>query len=418
VAPTSVHRPGLSSLPLPSNRLPFTGPAVARLVRAGKAGHWQDTRTPGLSLRIGATGRAVYVFTVRLPGHRSATRITLGDAATLSLDSARRAVSATRGRLAAGKPVLPPREARIAAERARKAALETARRDRLTLDHAFRVFLSSRDHKPRTIESYEASFQRIPEKMRSAPLHELEPDAIVGLHRAIGRSVGKTTANRLVALLSAVCRANGRRADNPAAGLKRFRETPRSRRLSPEESGRLRAVLSRARQSGDGGTAAAAVFVTVAFLTGARRSSIAAMRWQDLDLRSGQGVWLIPARWSKSGSEVAVALTDEAAAVLREWKTRNGPGRSAFVFPSHSATGHIGVPRKTWDRFRDEAGIGDVTLHDLRRSIGSQVAAAGGNAAVIAAALGHLSLQSAKSYLHLRTDEVRRVLESLGRDDA
>ena len=41
------------------------------------------------------------------------------------------------------------------------------------------------------------------------------------------------------------------------------------------------------------------------------------------------------------------------------------------------------------------------------------LAAAGGSAPVIAAALGHLSLESAKAYLHLNTSEVRSVLEKL-----
>ena len=78
-----------------------------------------------------------------------------------------------------------------------------------------------------------------------------------------------------------------------------------------------------------------AVFVSIALMTGARRSSIAAMRWADLDLRAGKAVWIVPARWSKNGVELAIAVTDEAAAVLAVWRERCPA--SAWVFPSPEA---------------------------------------------------------------------------------
>ena len=155
-----------------------------------------------------------------------------------------------------------------------------------------------------------------------------------------------------------------------------------------------------------------ATYVSVALLTGARRSAISAMRWSDLDLRPGRGSWVVPAEWSKNGSEMLVALTDAAVDVLLNW--RDACPKGQWVFPSaEAASGHLMEPKKGWGRIRQLAGIPDVTLHDLRRSLGSEIAAAGGNAAVISAALGHMSQQSAKHYLHLNVDEVRNALEKL-----
>ena len=76
------------------------------------------------------------------------------------------------------------------------------------------------------------------------------------------------------------------------------------------------------------------------------------------------------------------------------------------MFPSSGAAeGHLQDPKKGFARICQAADISGLTLYDLRRSLGSEIAAGGGNAATIAAALGHLSLQSAKSYLHLNTRE-------------
>jgi integrase len=62
-------------------------------------------------------------------------------------------------------------------------------------------------------------------------------------------------------------------------------------------------------------------------------------------------------------------------------------------------------------RLLQAAGIADLRLHDLRRTFGSRLAETGASGAVIAAAMGHKSLQSARSYLHLQVDAVREAAE-------
>jgi integrase len=57
------------------------------------------------------------------------------------------------------------------------------------------------------------------------------------------------------------------------------------------------------------------------------------------------------------------------------------------------------------------AGIENLWLHDLRRTFGSRLAETDASGAVIAAAMGHKSLQSARSYLHLQVDAVRDAME-------
>ena len=66
---------------------------------------------------------------------------------------------------------------------------------------------------------------------------------------------------------------------------------------------------------------------------------------------------------------------------------------SQWVWPSETARdGHVAEPRKALTRLLKEAGVETkLSMHDLRRTVGSRLAMSGANAATISAALGHLS---------------------------
>jgi len=133
-----------------------------------------------------------------------------------------------------------------------------------------------------------------------------------------------------------------------------------------------------------------------------------AMRWSDLDIERKR--WVVPATWSKHGDEMIIPLTTEAANLLSEMKQRRGS--TPWVFPSTKAeSGHIEEPKTAWRRLLQAAKIDGLRLHDLRRTFGSRLAESGASGAVIAAAMGHKSLQSARSYLHLQVDAVREAAE-------
>jgi integrase len=157
-------------------------------------------------------------------------------------------------------------------------------------------------------------------------------------------------------------------------------------------------------------------FIAVALMTGARRGALQAMRWSDLHL--DDGVWLVPATWSKNGRELAIALPAKAAQILR---ARQNEATGQWVWPSETARdGHVAEPRKALTRLLKEAGVETkLSMHDLRRTVGSRLAMSGANAATISAALGHLSPDSARAYVHLTTEPVRAAIEkALGLDGA
>ena len=69
-------------------------------------------------------------------------------------------------------------------------------------------------------------------------------------------------------------------------------------------------------------------------------------------------------------------------------------------------------PEKPWRAFLQAAQIKEnVTLHDVRRTLGSNLAKSGAAAAIISKALGHISPQSARAYVHLDVDPARAAIE-------
>lgn len=153
-------------------------------------------------------------------------------------------------------------------------------------------------------------------------------------------------------------------------------------------------------------------FVLLALLTGARRSNLAAMHWLEINLDAG--VWRIPR--TKNDEPQAVTLCPEAVAILEARKEATGGG---FVFPGSGTTGHIKEPKKAVMRVMERAGIpygrdvdNGVTLHDLRRTLGSWQARTGASMAIIGKSLNHKSHQATAIYARLDLDPVRQSVNT------
>ena len=104
-------------------------------------------------------------------------------------------------------------------------------------------------------------------------------------------------------------------------------------------------------------------FVLLSLLTGARRTNVLSARWQDVDLTAK--VWRIPD--TKNGEPLLLPLVPEAVEIFEARK----PKDKGFVFPAESATGHLTPPKKRWPALAKRAGVDDLRIHDLRRSMGS-----------------------------------------------
>lgn len=149
-------------------------------------------------------------------------------------------------------------------------------------------------------------------------------------------------------------------------------------------------------------------YILASLLTGARRTNVLEMRWDQINLERRE--WLIPK--TKNGESQRLPLISAMLTLLENRKVEvNG---SEWVFPGHGSTGHLTNPDKTWKRVLSRAGIDDARgtwLHDLRRSMGSWQANTGASLAIIGKSLNHKNVNTTAIYARLAMDPVRESME-------
>ncbi len=119
------------------------------------------------------------------------------------------------------------------------------------------------------------------------------------------------------------------------------------------------------------------LIVRLALLTGLRRAELAATQRADLDLESARPLLVIPSGRAKNRNLHRVPLSPQAAQLFREALGRAGD--SPFAFPGVIPGTHV-LPRsvsKAMERARDELAIPEVTIHDLRRTVGTYMSQLG-----------------------------------------
>ncbi len=192
------------------------------------------------------------------------------------------------------------------------------------------------------------------------------------------------------------------RTDNPFAGVSLYRENERDRVLSDEEAGKLLTALesipadhSRERTLHD--------FILLSLLTGARKSNVMTMRWDELDLKDG--TWSIPAEKTKTRRAQLIPLGAIEKGVLtdREQLLKDSEeidDDCPWVFPGKGASGHMVDPGNAWESLRDKLGLSDLWIHDLRRSLASSMANTGADVSIVRAALNHTDTRTTlKAYI-------------------
>ena len=85
----------------------------------------------------------------------------------------------------------------------------------------------------------------------------------------------------------------------------------------------------------------------------------------------------------------------------RKYQVTIGRHGSPWVIPSPRTTSHLVNLEKPWLRIRQEAGLRDLRIHDLRHSFASVAANLGLSLPMIGAMLGHKKAATTQRYAHL-----------------
>ena len=335
------------------------------------------------------TGTKTFYFVKKVYGRPQ--RVRLGKFPGLTVDNPRMAVESLVGDVALGSD---------------PAAERRERREVLTFGEAFEWYMKhhAEPHKKTAKVDRQRYDRHLKRRWRGRKLNTIRRRDIQILHTKVGTENGPYEANRLRALLHTIF---GLAVDkelfdgtNPVKGAKRFAEKERERVLDGEELWRFFAALDEEEST------KVRDYLRVLLFTGARRTNVLEMRWEEIDFT--REVWRVPD--SKSGEPLVLPLSKEALEVLTErWAVT---GSCPWVFPGVGKTGHLTDPTRVWKRVLKRAGLENLRLHDLRRTLGSWGAMTGASLHVLAKALGHKQTSTTEIYARLQTDPIRAAVNT------
>lgn len=401
-----------------------------------------DTAVPGFGLRVYPTGRKSWVFVYRPhPGGASTPKKTalIGTTDDFTPDQARRLADQMRATVKTGGD---------------PQAAKNEQRDAPTVKDVSDAFLS--DHvKPKragsTAEHYQALLDAyVLPRLGAKKAKDVTGRDMSALHAEIGSDrvlkdgtevAGRPyQANRMLAVVSAMYGwASGPvalvpKGCNPAADIERYSEKQRGRVLDPDELSALGTAIRLAETDGLPWTinpkgqvkhvpkgerkttisqfAAAAIRLLI--LTGARLREILNLKWSDVDFERGLLILDKHKTARKSGTK-SIVLNPPALEVLSGL-----PRLGVYVIAGDTAGQKDEKPRadlkRPWALVRQQAGLGDLRIHDLRHNFGGFGAGGGTSLLVIGKLLGHSpqNPQTTARYGHLAADPLRKATNTIG----
>lgn len=357
---------------------------------AGKRVTIYDTEIPKLAMRMTGTGVRAFYVVKRMGG--AMVWLKLGTFPDMTCEQARNEAEKVLGEFAKGE---------------NPAAVKRAVKAELTFGEAFDDFIEKkrkRNGSPladKTKRDYRDLLRLYLDRIKNKRLSEVERSEIKAIHASTTKK-SEAQADRAVAVVSAVytfmLAHEKYSGQNPATGIQKNPAPSRDRFLLADELEPFFTALSESTNE------IMRDFFLVALLTGARRANVSAMRWAEVDLTSG--VWQIPK--TKNGTPQSVTLSPEALSVLESRKAGGGE----FVFPGDGRTGHVVEPKAAWAKLLKAAGIENLRIHDLRRTLGSWQARTGASLPIIGKSLNHKTHQATAIYARLELDPVRRSVNT------
>lgn len=374
-------------------RLNLTKKSIeAMRARGEKSARFYDTQTRGLGVMVQPTGHRSFFWYRKVRGYP--TWRTIGDFPDLSIEQARARAAELNASVARWKAADYDGPAPL--EQRREVTLGTA------LDDYLERHLKAKAKNPdKAVKSARWQFDRYLGSWRGRTLGSIRRSDVRALHADLGENHGRFTANRvfqqLRALFNWALKAELWRGENPARGVAPFHEASRMRFAQPDELPKLFRELS-CETNLD-----IRDFVLIALTTGARKTNILELRWEQLDLK--RALWTIPE--PKNRVPYIVPLIDETVQVLKDRRRRV---QSDWVFPAASASGHVTDVKRAWKKLLSRAKITGLRVHDLRRTLGSWQAGAGVSLPIIGRTLGHQSGDATQVYARLHLDPVREAI--------
>lgn len=350
-----------------------------------------DDDVSGFAVRVYPSGAKSFVIRYRTKTGRTRLK-TIGKYGVLTLDQARKRARKLLVDVAdGGDPV------------------EDERASKTLTVKAFKPIYLDRHAKPRK-KTWKEDKRRIEKyvlpAIGSRALVDVKRSDVAALHSKIGQHA-PVEANRVLALVSVMFTCAEKwghvpeGSPNPAAGVEPFAEKSRERYVTPKELPSLVKAIE----------AEENVFVRAVLwlylLTGCRKSELLAATWDNVDLERRE--LRIPE--TKAGRAHVVPLSAPAARILEDLPRFSD---NPHVFPGARRGQPLTNISKNWRTIRESAGLEDVHLHDLRRTVGSWLAMSGASLPLIGKVLNHSNASTTQIYARLADELARNALDEYG----
>jgi len=314
-------------------------------------------------------------------------RMTIGPYGALTVDRARDRAEKIRGLIADNKD---PAQDKV------------DRNHQPTFGDLADMYLKRHAPRKRSADNDRAMIRRRLGIWKNRRLSSITRGEVARIHMKVGEET-PYAANRLVALIRKMFNKGIEweihQGENPVIKIELFPEEKRERFIQNDELPLLMDSLCEELNP----------FLKTAFLvllfTGARKTEVLTMKWEDLDLQAS--TWRIP--HTKTGKPHLIPLAAPALALFQSLPPHMG---NPYVFPGRSGQGHLVNITKAWKRIRERAGLPDIRIHDLRRTVGSWMAGAGVGLPIIGKVLNHTQPSTTAIYARVDIDPVRQVLEA------
>lgn len=352
----------------------------------GRRAVW-DSKVRALQLVTTAAGARTFYLYRWIDGRPQ--RVRLGSFEDLTVDQARSLAEQCNGEIAKGEGL----------------SLRQRRSDRgLTLGSTWEDWYVKHAEPTKRTAAYDLwQWKTHLEPWKHKALADITRGDVAAWHRGIGKKNGPYAANRALALLRTLFNHAdtmlGYEGGHPTRKVARFKEAKRARFVEAAEFPLFMQALK------DEPDECFRNIVVMLLVTGARKGAVLSMRWLDVD--PVRRVWTIPPGASKNGLAIQVPLLSFALAVLQERRLAV-PESSLWVFPSaRASSGHVEVIKKPWAKLLKRAGLKNLRMHDLRRTMGSWQSMSGSNSQIVGRTLGHEDPRATAVYARLDLEPVR-----------
>jgi len=365
--------------------LPYIGSTIKQ-----QCIYW-DASLKGFGLRVYPSQQRVYVCSYRIK--RRKRLALLGRANVLTLDEARRKAVTYLGKVANSEDPKQERD---------------QLRDPIKFEALCIAYIEGyAKKKKKTWRDDESSLKRlVTPKLKGRFAISVEAADIEAIHARVGVD-HPYAANRILMVLrkmwnwAKVAGLLPKDCPSPVTGIVKFRERLRRRFITTAEMPRFLQAL----EQEDSEFARHAIWLLL--LTGLRSNELLKAKWSDVDWDVGT----LFIGLTKNGDPLLTPLSDAAIAKLKAIHRIAG---NPYIICGQKPGDHFKALGPPLRRILRRAGLEDIRIHDLRRTVGSWLAQAGESLHLIGNVLNHRDPRTTAGYAYFQTQQRRDALGSHG----